>query len=197
MRLSKEIDLKTLHIVVALAAAALAVATDASAQYPGGQPPRRGGATAPTRPQDARPPAFGDSPASLRSRVQYALDRLEDELRITVAQQSAWDAFAARVVRFADDVARERFATRDAPATDATALQQFDRIAQTAHEHATAVRDVADAGRALYAALAPEQQRVADRRLAALVRALASGAPIALDARPPVDGAPADAPKVR
>lgn len=186
--MNEETELKTLrNIVLALAAAAAVVTTDASAQFPGGQggSSRRGGAGGPPRgdAQDSKASTPSDTPASLLARVQQLLDRLEDDLRITNAQQSAWDAYAARIVRLADDIARERFAVREASNAQSSALQQFDAIALSAQQRATALQDIAEAGRALYATLGAEQRPIADRRLTMLVRALASGAATPSDAR--------------
>ena len=55
----------------------------------------------------------------------------EEELRINAGQQKAWDAYATRVIRLADDVARARFATRELEGTAITAPQLFDRITET------------------------------------------------------------------
>lgn len=160
------------------------VAADTSAQYPGGGQggtSRRGSFGNSSRigePADRRDASTSDSPASLVTQVQVQLDRLEDDLKITNAQQLAWDAFAARMLRYADDVARERFSARQAPPASMSALQQFEHVRDSAQHSSVALGEVIDAGRSLYAALAPDQQATADRRLAALVSALANGAPL-------------------
>ena len=57
------------------------------------------------------------------------------------------------------------------------ASQQFDRIADSAQNRATAVEEAAAAGKALYAMLAAEQKALADVRLAnVLSTVLGSGA---------------------
>jgi len=118
-----------------------------------------------------------DSPGSLGGQVQLNLSRLEEDLRINAGQQKAWDAYASRVIRLADDVARARFATRDLEGTAITAPQLFDRITETAQNRMTAIEDIVEAGRALYVKLTPEQQKLADRRLALVAMSLASGVP--------------------
>jgi LTXXQ motif family protein len=123
---------------------------------------------------DARSP---DQPASLGGQVQLNLSRLEEDLRINAGQQKAWDAYATRVIRLADDVARARFAARDLEGTAITAPELFDRINQTAQNRMTAIEDIVEAGRALYGKLSPEQQKLADRRLALITLSLVSGAP--------------------
>ena len=171
----------SIAIVAATMALALAGA-DAFAQFPGGgQSGGRGGTGATggmqggRSSQERRGERAPDTPVSLMGQVEMQLDRLEEDLRITAAQQPAWDAFARKVIRLADDVARARFAARAAQDTPTTALQQFDRLADTARNRVTAVEEIVDAGRVLYAGLTPEQKTVADRRLAQVALPLASG----------------------
>jgi hypothetical protein len=131
--------------------------------------------------RDGRP---ADLPVSISGQVQVQLDKLGDDLRITAAQQPAWDRFASRAMRLADDVSRARFALRSAlEAPPSPAPEQLDRIADGARHRATAIEDVAEAARALYAALTPEQQLLADRRLALVLLPLAAGAPQVVPAR--------------
>ena len=49
---------------------------------------------------------------------------------------------------------------------ETTARQRLEVLADGARNRLTAVEDVVDAGKALYAVLTPEQRLVADRRLA-------------------------------
>jgi hypothetical protein len=161
----------------------LLAGSDAYAQYPGGGQSGGRGATGaaggvPGRsPQDRRGERAPDTPVSLVGQVEMQLDRLEEDLRITPAQQAAWDAYARKVIRLADDLARARFAARAANESQTTALQQFERLADTARNRVAAVDDIADAAHALYAALTPEQKTLADRRLAQVASALLSGVP--------------------
>jgi hypothetical protein len=193
------------RISIAIAALTIALAgVEACAQYPGGgQSGGRGipggaGSTPGIRSsQDRRGERPPDTPVSLIGEVEMQLDRLEEDLRITAAQQAAWDAYARKVIRLADDVARARFAARATQEAPATALQQFDRLADVARNRLTAVDEIANAGRALYAVLTPEQKALADRRLAPAALALANGlpppAPSRSDDKPP-PGAPPRSP---
>jgi hypothetical protein len=167
---------RQLLALVAALAAGLALA-----QYPGGGAPRGGTGSAshlpPSGASERRDPRASDVPVSVTGQVQVQLDRLGDDLRITAAQQPAWDAFATRAMRLADDVARSRFAVRSAlDAPPSPAPQQFDRIADTARTRAVAIEGVAEAGRALYGTLTSEQKSIADRRLALVLLPLAAGA---------------------
>ena len=84
-------------------------------------------------------------------------------------------------------------------ATEATAPQRLDAIADSARNRLTAVEDVVDAGKALYAMLSAEQRVVADRRLALPLATLAGtetraddrGAPGGRAPGAPGGGAPA------
>ncbi|MEO6564404.1 MAG: Spy/CpxP family protein refolding chaperone [Casimicrobiaceae bacterium] len=56
--------------------------------------------------------------------------------------------------------------------TATTAPQRLDALADGARNRLTAVEDIVDAVKALYALLTPEQRNVADRRLALPLAAL-------------------------
>lgn len=191
-------QLRRISVPIVAAAIALALAgADALAQLPGGgQGGGRGGTGGMLSGRSAqRGEKAPDTPVSLMGQVELQLDRLEEDLRITAAQQATWDAFARKVIRLADDTARARFAARSQQQeTPTTALQQFDRLADTARNRVTAVEEIADAGRALYATLTTEQKALADRRLAQIVLALANGVPPAAsprsDASPPPGARP-------
>lgn len=128
-------------------------------------PPRRGAPDAKT----------ADAPVSLTSQVQVSLERTADDLRINAGQEQLWNDYAKRVTRLAEDISRARYVPRDIQIENFTAPQVFDRITQVAQNRLTAVEEIADAGRALYARLSPDQQRIADRRLAGIALSLASG----------------------
>ena len=155
-------------VMVALALAAPV----ASAQYPGGTRSGTGGSPSHLPEGKRGDGRVTDAPASLQSQVRMQLEDLQDALRLTPAQQGTWGAYSDRLLKLADDIARARFAARRATAEE-SALQQFDRLADVAHNRMTAVEDIAEAGKALYAGLSPEQRRTADRRLALIALQLA------------------------
>jgi hypothetical protein len=76
------------------------------------------------------------------------------------------------VLKLADDIARTRFAVRKGT-SDASAVQQFDSLADVARTRMTAVEEIVKAGKTLYAGLSPDQQRIADRRLPLIALQLA------------------------
>ena len=154
----------------ALATIAIALAaTGAAAQYPGGGGTGRPGASAGSPGRSALPPqrapAPETGPASLAEQVQVQLGELEQDLRITSAQRRLWSAFADRVLKLAGDVTRDRDKLRF---PKGTAAEQFDFVADKARDRLTAIEDIGDAGKQLYAALSPTQQEIADRRIVRL-----------------------------
>ncbi len=162
---------------IALAAAAVLATTGAQAQTPGkgksGSTPL-GGHIKPGGTSGADGPA-ADQPASLTGQVQLVLDKLEDELRIGAHQQKAWDLYATRIRKFADDLTRARYSARDVQDGGTSATQQFNRLAEIASNRLTAVEEIIDAGRAVYDALGPEQRKLADKDLVILPLRLLSG----------------------
>jgi len=160
---------------IGLFATLLLAAPIASAQYPGGG--TRGGMGGAGGSPSKLPESKGDrraidAPVSLQGQVQMQLGDLQEELKLTPAQQGSWGAYSDRVLKLADDIARTRIAARKA-ASDTSALQQFDSLADVARNRMTAVEEIAEAGKALYAGLSPEQRRIADRRLAPIALQLA------------------------
>jgi hypothetical protein len=170
--------------IVALVAATALAASGALAQAPGGRAPGASGGMSSHLPPPKRDPSTApDEPVSLTGQAQAALDKLAEELRIGARQQKAWDAYAAKVVRYADDLARARYSMREVQEGGLTVPQQLDRIVELANNRVTAVEEIADAGRALYATLGPEQRPVADKGLVTLPLRLVSGALTLVGAR--------------
>ena len=90
------------------------------------------------------------------------LAQLEEDLNLRPAQLPLWHAYRDRVLGLLDDVRR----AGRAAASESSAPQRLDALADIARNRLTATEDIADAGKALYKALTPEQREVADRRLA-------------------------------
>ena len=168
---SQEVDLRRTMPVQFLAAALLAplalLTLPAAAQMAPHVPP-------PKSSDAMRDRANAGAPISLTSQIQEQLDRLEGELRITAAQRPLWKAYADRVAQLADDIARARFISRSKDPGETPASEQLDRLGDVARNRLTAVEDIVDAGKALYAGLTPEQRPAADRRLVAVALQLAA-----------------------
>ncbi len=169
---------------------ALAVAPAAFAQMPGGG--ARGGAGAggmdnrsiSGRVQDDARPKGVD----LTELVNLRLGQLEDDLNLRNNQLPAWKVYRDRVTQLLDDVRR----VARVSASETTAPQRLDALTDIARNRLTATEDIAEAGKALYAILTPEQKAIADRRLALPLATLTGQETGAERARP--EGTPAMGP---
>ena len=191
MKKSRNVACGLLACVVALAT--LAAAADAMAQFGGGFPGgggmpggggRRGGGGDRSAARDMQ------RPAAEQPRVDYfeqTIEELRIDLKLQAAQMPAWEAYTAKVRALAGDIARAR--SQMPPGPETNVLQRIDRAVDVARNRMTAIEEVSDAAKALYAALAPEQKVVADPRLATIVISLTNGAMARSPAMPP-DGNP-------
>jgi len=117
---------------------------------------------------------------TIQSAVQFRLELLEEDLRLLPDQRAAWKTYRERVLRLAEDTQR---AYRTALGGDMLAPQRLDKLVDIARDRLTAIEDIVDAGKQLYAVLMPGQQAVADRRMAVPVMALAGVEPNSAAAR--------------
>ena len=170
------------------------VAWAAQAQAPGGADPRRGGTTTAGARASGTPPGNDQRApgANLAELVHMRLSQLEEDLNLRPEQRAPWNAYRERVVRMLDDVRRSA-RTMTASGIDATAPRRLDALADGARNRLTAVEDIVDAGKALYATMTPEQQAIADRRLALPLATLTATGPAAGDPRR-VGGGPGSEP---
>lgn len=175
-----------LMCVGAIVAAALLATGNAVAQ-PSGGAATRGVDTSHVPPPRPRPEDTNPT-LSIQSAVQFRLELLEEDLRIRPEQKQAWLNYRDRVMRLAEDAQRS---SRTALTGDMPGPQRLDRLADIARDRLTAIEDIVDAGKQLYAVLTPGQQGVADRRLAVPVMALAGVEPNSAATRA---GAPAKGP---
>ena len=141
-----------------------------------GRPGGGGGGTVtshlpPAAPLPAQPRSI---PTTALAAVQYRLDLLEEDLRLAPEQRNAWNTYRDRVLRLAEDAQRS---ARTALGGELAAPQRLDRLADVARDRLTAMEDIVDAGKQLYAVLTPGQKIVADRRMAVPVMALAGVEP--------------------
>src|SRR5438876_5141462 len=97
--------------------------------------------------------------------LEVTVQELHEDLKLTAEQEPLWQAYVDKVRALGNDLARER----DRRPAQANVQQQIDRIVDAARNRLTALEDVAQAAKALYAKLAPEQQPAADPRLANLM----------------------------
>jgi periplasmic protein CpxP/Spy len=99
--------------------------------------------------------------------IEIIMHELHEDLKLTPAQQPAWQSYVDKIQALASDLARER--SRAQAVTQLNALQQIDRTLDTARNHVTALEDIAAAAKTLYDSLTPEQKSVADSRLAKII----------------------------
>jgi hypothetical protein len=105
-------------------------------------------------------------------RVEARLAYLKTALKINDAQQAQWDAFAATLrkhAREADQRAqslRAEGAARGEKRTPPTAIERMERGQQRLAAAYTRQSETLAAAKPLYAALSPEQQKVADELFA-------------------------------
>ena len=176
----------------AIALVAILVAGPAWAQSPGGG--TSGGRTAKgglRAPGEASDPAQMAAQAGIAEQARFQLRELEEDLKLVPAQRVAWAAYSDKVAKLADDIVRTRNVVRF---PKGTAPEQLEFVAETLRNRLTAVEDIADAGKALYAALTADQKAIADGRLARIKIPLVTPAqPVADSAARgarPGDGAP-------
>lgn len=146
-----------------LALAMTAAMASSAAQVPGGGGGGRSGGGPPSGRAAMGEQAMPRGQAGAIDQVQLQLVELEEDLRLAPEQRRAWSLYADRMRSLAGDIARSRTAVRF---PKGTAAQQFDFLSDTMRNRLTAFEDIADAGKALYATLTPDQQEIADRRLA-------------------------------
>lgn len=150
-----------------LLAVLIALAPLSHAQFGGGMGGMRpGGGGGPGSRGEGRASAER-APSSSRDDPGIAvlrdLNETRELLRLVPAQREAWDRYADRVTALAADLLRApnpaRFEEKPAP-------RQLDALADAARNRFTAVEDMVNAGKALYASLDGGQKALADGRLA-------------------------------
>jgi len=115
-----------------------------------------------------------ENPESSVDQLALILAELQQDLKLTADQQAAWDAYARNVEALASDIARERGRMKEV--MQMKVLQRLDHAVDVARNRLAAVEDIAAAAKKLYAGLTPQQQSIADPRLAtAIAAAAASG----------------------
>jgi hypothetical protein len=141
-------------------------AADASAQVGSRRGSGRGGVDRSAKVQE--------KPENSVDQLALILAELQQDLKLTADQQVAWDAYARNLEALASDVARERGRTKEV--MQMKVLQRLDHAVDVARNRLTAVEDIAAAAKKLYAGLTPEQQSMADPRLATAIAAASGSA---------------------
>jgi hypothetical protein len=98
--------------------------------------------------------------------IEVTLHEFHEDLKLSAEQEPLWEAYVERIRALMSDIARENVQRAKA---QIGVLQRVDRIVDMARDRLTAVEDIAVSAKALYARLTPEQQQVADPRLANII----------------------------
>jgi hypothetical protein len=118
---------------------------------------------------ERRGPDFGREAADPTARVQEHLSRLKTDLKITPAQDKAWQAFATQATKQAEAM-KARLAKRPDP-KDLAKLSAPERMAQhldQMKQHLVDMEGMNKAVKDLYGALTPDQKTTADKLMARL-----------------------------
>lgn len=97
-------------------------------------------------------------------KVNDRLGRFREELQITAAQQTAWDAYLGAIRRNMEDTHEQ--VVRENQHPPATAPEHFQRMMAMKQEQMADFKRVADTFDTLYATLTPAQKQVADEHFA-------------------------------
>jgi protein CpxP len=112
--------------------------------------------------------------------TEVVMHELHEDLKLTPAQQPAWQSYSDRLQAMVSDLARERTRARAGAQSGPppNALQQFERTLDAARNRLTALEDIAAAAKTLYDSLTPEQKSIADSRLATIIPNAAGERPV-------------------
>lgn len=166
-------------IAVFLALATLALSSSALAQRSDPRSIEGLLKSAPPKGDDAR-----TVNANLPELVNIRMSQLEEDLQITTQQMPQWKNYRSRVMDMLEDMKRGPRVS----ASEANAVKRLEGLADMARNRLTAVEDIVDAGKALYAVLSPAQKEIADRRLALPLATLTgndAGSDLRMQPRPP------------
>lgn len=107
----------------------------------------------------------------VRDKLQSQLSELAIQLQLNPRQQPLWDFYQSKIGALMADQLRVNL---DQP-IQRNALQQINARVDTVRNRLTAMEEIAEAARQLYAGLDDTQKSLANQRLASTVPALYSG----------------------
>jgi len=150
---------------VLFAAGATLASVRSFAQFGGG---RRSGGKSGATGGDGAPGGRSGARREPTPMLELTLHEFQEDLKLRPDQEPLFEAYAEKIRDLAADVARER---RQPPATAAKLglLQRIDHNVDSMRNRLAGVEEIADAARALFVKLSPEQQGLADPRLANLM----------------------------
>src|SRR4051812_1018703 len=106
--------------------------------------------------------------------LETTIHGFQEDLKLTGEQAPLFERYAEAIRALGRDVLRDR--SPNATAATLAVLQRVERNVDAARNRLAAAEEIADAAKALYARLSPEQQRTADPRLATLMLLPLNGA---------------------
>ena len=161
--------------VVVLVVAGLAIATEVMAQFGGGGigggmggGRSRGAGSRDQQRQPTQEQKQTPNPETGANMLEQTIEELRIDLKLQPTQMPAWDTFVGKARLLAGDIGRER-ALAFSASTQTSALKLIDRSVDAARNWLAALEEISDSAKAFFALLTPEQQALADPRLAALV----------------------------
>lgn len=161
---------------------ACALMADAHAQFGGmggrgakGDRGARGESTGAHQPAQEKSQPSGEAISA--EQIQYRINALQQDLKLAPEQAGPWQRFAEKVNAYGGDLESERARNGAVSASSfepQNGVQRIGRAVDVARDHLAALEDIEAAARALYQALTPAQQSLADLRLATVVAPLTS-----------------------
>jgi Spy/CpxP family protein refolding chaperone len=142
------------------AAALLLSAAQATAQSRGGG--SRGGQRAQNSPDRS-------SQQNRIDRLEQLIEELREDLNLAPEQQNAWESYTGKLRGLASDMSRENARAKEIAQMDV--LRRIDHAVDVAGERMAAMEEIAAAAKKLYAVLTPQQQSIANPRLATIIPA--------------------------
>ena len=144
----------------ALFAGALALAALPAAAQFGGR--RRGGMG-----EGAQKGGDAGAPREPTPALETTLHEFHEDLKLTGEQETLFERYAESIRALGRDVQRDR--SPSVSAAKLEVLKRIERNVDAMRNRLAAVEEIADAAKALYARLRPEQQAAADPRLATIM----------------------------
>jgi LTXXQ motif family protein len=103
--------------------------------------------------------------------TQHNLMLMKIDLQLTPEQEAPWQKFSDKVMAYASDLSleRARIGISDPQGTPANGLQYIDQATAGARSRVGELEEIRNAASALYEIFTPDQKKIADARMAAVI----------------------------
>jgi hypothetical protein len=101
--------------------------------------------------------------------LEVTLHEFQEDLKLTAGQEALFEAYAKKVRALAADINRKRERQRNVGFAKENVLARIEHALDVRRDHLTALEDIADAAKALYAKFDDGQRLAADPRLATVM----------------------------